>query len=70
MQGRDLEASAELVSDERIVARQLGEYVRAMPAAGRALRVRFLGGVPSSQDCDRIAGERLFVRIHLQSCYA
>jgi len=65
MQGRDVEAPAELVTDETIVAGQIGEYVRAAPASGRALGVRVVDGVPRSQDCDRLAGERLFVRIQL-----
>jgi deazaflavin-dependent oxidoreductase (nitroreductase family) len=66
VRGRDLEGTAELVTDESLVAAQLGEYVLQLPAAGRALGIPIVDGVPRPQDCERLAVERLFVKVRLQ----
>lgn len=65
MHGRDFEATAGLVTDASEVAAQLGAYVRAMPAAGRALGIHMVDGVPRPQDCARLAAERMFVKVCL-----
>jgi deazaflavin-dependent oxidoreductase (nitroreductase family) len=65
VRGRDLEGTAGLVTDESLVATQLREYVLEMPAAGRALGISIVDGVPRPQDCERAARDRLFVKICL-----
>ena len=61
--GRDLRGTAEAELDEPLVAAQLGEYVRQIPAAARALHLRIEDGRPDARDAMRLASERLFVRI-------
>jgi deazaflavin-dependent oxidoreductase (nitroreductase family) len=65
VRGRDLEGTAELVTDGSLVAAQLREYVLQLPAAGRALGMAIVDGVPGPQECERVASERLFVKIRL-----
>jgi deazaflavin-dependent oxidoreductase (nitroreductase family) len=63
LRGREFEAHAEAVLDEPAVARQLQEYLRAHPAAARALGVRKHGDQLNQADVARLAHERLFVRL-------
>jgi deazaflavin-dependent oxidoreductase (nitroreductase family) len=63
VRGKNVEGTAELVTEPSAVASQLSEYVLRMPTAGRALGIRMVDGSPHPQDCERIAAERLFVKV-------
>jgi deazaflavin-dependent oxidoreductase (nitroreductase family) len=65
IRGKDVQAFAEAVLDEKIVATQIMEYVRRIPMSARALGVRVENGQPQPEDAARLAKERLFVKIRL-----
>lgn len=61
--GRDWHGSADLVSDEAVIAAQLLEYVRQMPAAAGPLGLRGAHKTPGDKAVAQAARERLFVRV-------
>jgi deazaflavin-dependent oxidoreductase (nitroreductase family) len=67
LQGRDIKACAETVLDEKLVADQIGKYVQHLPMAASALGVRLQNGTANCEDTARLAKERLFVKIQLES---
>jgi deazaflavin-dependent oxidoreductase (nitroreductase family) len=63
LNGKDLPGEADLVLEEKAVARQIGEYVRRLPVSARPLGVRLSNGVVDAQDAARAAKDRLFVEV-------
>jgi deazaflavin-dependent oxidoreductase (nitroreductase family) len=61
IQGRAVQAVADLVEEPKLVAAQLLEYVRMLPAAAGPLGLR--DSTASAQASDRLSAGRLFVRI-------
>ena len=67
IRGKDVTGFAEAILDEETVATQVMEYVRQSPMSAKALGVRVENGEPHPEDAARLAKERLFVRIKLNS---
>lgn len=67
MHGKELQGKAELILDEAAVAAQVGEYVRELPASAKMLGVRITEGELDPVDVERLARERLFVKVHLDT---
>jgi hypothetical protein len=67
LHGHDLKAFAESVLDEPAVAARLVAYLRRVPTSARPLGVRMEKGVPDAADLARLARERLFVKVCLDS---
>jgi deazaflavin-dependent oxidoreductase (nitroreductase family) len=65
LQGRELDGSAEVVSDEAAVEERLRACIRQVPAAARGLRLYLTDGAPDPHDLARLAKERLFVAVCL-----
>ena len=55
----------EAIVAESAVAAQLAEYVRLTPGIARYIGLRLENGVPNAEDLERLAAQRLFVRICL-----
>jgi deazaflavin-dependent oxidoreductase (nitroreductase family) len=66
LKGHDVPARAESVMDEQVVAAQIGEYIRHLPASAKPLGVRLQNGLANCEDTARLAKERLFVKIQLK----
>ncbi len=67
LHGKDAAGFAELVLDEGAVARHLSDYVRRLPASARYLGVRVENGIPNGEDVTRVAKERLFIKVCVES---
>ena len=67
IRGKDVTGFAEAILDEETVATQVMEYVRQSPMSAKALGVRMENGEPHPEDAARLAKERLFVKIKLNS---
>ncbi len=67
IRGKDVTGFAEAILDEEAVATQVMEYVRQIPMSAKALGVRVENGEPHPEDAARLAKERLFVKIKLNS---
>jgi deazaflavin-dependent oxidoreductase (nitroreductase family) len=67
IRGKDVTGFAESVLDEEAVAAQVIEYVRHIPMAAKGLGVRVENGEPHPEDAARLAKERLFVKVKLDS---
>jgi deazaflavin-dependent oxidoreductase (nitroreductase family) len=65
LHGREVDGSAEVVSDEAAVEERLAAYVHQVPAAARGLRLQLRDGAPDPHDLARLAKERLFVAVCL-----
>ena len=65
IRGKNVQAFAEAILDEETVAALVVDYVRHIPISARALGVRVENGEPHPEDADRLAKERLFVKIRL-----
>ena len=63
LHGRDLAGFGEVVREEGAVAAQMGEYAKHMPGSARFLGLRMENGVANCEDVERVAKERLFVRV-------
>ncbi len=63
LHGRDIEGFAEAVVDEEAVARQVAEYVQHIPMAARSLGVHVEQGSANADDAERLAQEKVFVRV-------
>jgi deazaflavin-dependent oxidoreductase (nitroreductase family) len=67
LNGHDVKAQAESITDEQVVADQIGEYVRHIPISAKPLGVRLQNGLVNCEDANRLAKERLFVKIQLKT---
>ena len=67
LHGKEVPATAELVLDEKSVASGVGVYVRNLPMAARALRVKLDNGVPNALDLEHAAKEHLLVKVCIQN---
>jgi deazaflavin-dependent oxidoreductase (nitroreductase family) len=67
LQGQDVEACAEAITDERTVSTQIGEYVRHLPMSAKPLGVRMQNNTANCEDSARLAKEKLFVKIQLKA---
>jgi hypothetical protein len=56
-------ALAEPALDQKTVEDQLCEYLRQIPQAAKGLGIRVQGGNVNLEDIQRIARERLFVKL-------
>lgn len=63
LHGRDVNACAESILDEKAVALRIGDYLRHIPMAAKPLGVRMENGVLNPDDVARLAKERLFIKI-------
>lgn len=66
LQGRNVQAHAESITDERVIASQIGEYVRHLPMSARPMGVRLQNGMVNGDDAARLVKEKLFVKIELK----
>jgi deazaflavin-dependent oxidoreductase (nitroreductase family) len=66
LQGRDVQAHAESITEERVVASQIGEYVRHLPMSAKPMGVRLENGMVNCDDTTRLAQEKLFIKIQLK----
>jgi len=67
IRGKDVQGFAKAILDEEMVATQILEYVRHIPMSAESLGVRVANGGPHPEDAARLAKERLFVKIKLNS---
>ncbi len=67
LHGKKLKGFAEPVLDEFVIAAHIAEYVRHLPMTANALGVHVENGMPNSNDVNRLAKERLFLKICLES---
>ena len=67
LQGCNVQARAEAIMDEVVVAERIGEYVRHLPGTAKPLGVNFQNGVANCEDTIRLATESLFVKIQLKT---
>jgi hypothetical protein len=67
IRGKDVIGFAEAVLDEAAVTAQVTEYVRHIPMAAKGLGVRVDNNEPHPEDAARLAKERMFVRVTLNS---
>jgi deazaflavin-dependent oxidoreductase (nitroreductase family) len=67
IRGKDVIGFAEAVLDEAAVTAQVTEYVRHIPMAAKGLGVRVDNNEPHPEDAGRLAKERMFVRVTLNS---
>ncbi len=65
LRGRQVKARAESVLDEREVSNQINEYVHHLPMAAGPLGVRVQNGVINCEDTQRLAKEKIFVKVCL-----
>ena len=47
--------------------RQLGEYLTHIPQGAKPMGIRMENGTPNSEDIERVAKDRLFVRVEPRS---
>lgn len=67
LNGKKLKGFAEAILDESAIAAHIVDYVRYLPISAGALGVRLENGAPNSDDLARLAKERLFIKICLES---
>ena len=67
LHGKDMEGFAEAILDDHAVRAQIERYVRRIPMAARGLGLHMENGEPHPEDVARLAGERMFVRVKLES---
>ena len=65
--GKKLKGFAEAVLDESVIAAHIVDYVRYLPMTANALGVHVENDMPNSDDVNRLAKERLFIKICLES---
>ena len=66
LQGHNMQACAEAITDEQVVGAQIGEYVRHLPTSAAPKGVRLQNGIANREDTGRLAKERLFIKIQLK----
>jgi len=67
LHGKKLKGFAEAVLAESVIAAHIVDYVRSMPMTANALGVHVENGMPNADDVNRLAKERLFIKICLES---
>ncbi len=67
LHGQELKGSGEVVLDEAAVSALLGRYVNHLPASARYIGIRVENGEANCDDLQRVAKERLFVKICLNT---
>jgi deazaflavin-dependent oxidoreductase (nitroreductase family) len=65
LRGQEVNGFGEVLLDEAEVAPQIGEYVRHLPMSARALGVHVVDNQPDPADLERLAKERVMIRIKL-----
>ena len=65
LQGRNMQACAEAITDEQVIGAQIGEYLRHLPMSAAPMGVRLQNGIANCEDTARLAKERVFVKIQL-----
>jgi deazaflavin-dependent oxidoreductase (nitroreductase family) len=65
LRGREVDGFGEVHLEEAAVAAQIGEYIQHLPMSARALGVRVQDGQPNLADLQRLAQERVMIRIKL-----
>ena len=63
LRGQDVNGTGEVLLDEAAVAPQIGEYVRHLPMSARALGVHVVDGQPDPADLERLAKEKVMIKI-------
>jgi deazaflavin-dependent oxidoreductase (nitroreductase family) len=63
LRGQEVNGFGEVLLDEAIVAPQIGDYVRHLPMSARALGVRVENGQPDPADLERLAKEKVMIKI-------
>ena len=67
LRGSIVQARAEAIMDEAVVAARIGEYLRYMPGSAKPLGVKYQNGIANCEDTIRLAKERLFVKVQLKT---
>jgi hypothetical protein len=65
LRGCNVQARAEAIWDEPVIAARIGEYVRHLPGSAKPLGVKLQNGVANCDDTIWLAKESLFVKIQL-----
>jgi deazaflavin-dependent oxidoreductase (nitroreductase family) len=65
LRGREVNGFGEALLDEAVVAPLIGEYVRHLPISARSLGVHMQAGQPDPADLERLAQQRVMIRIKL-----
>jgi len=63
LRGQDVNGTGEVLLDDAAVAPQIGEYVRHLPISARALGVHVVDGQPDPADLERLAKEKVMIKI-------
>ena len=63
LSGKSVHAFAEAELNEKDVKMRLIEYVQRQPLSARSLGIRMENKIPHAEDIERVAKERLFVRV-------
>jgi deazaflavin-dependent oxidoreductase (nitroreductase family) len=63
LRGKDVNGTGEVLLDEAELAKQIGEYVRHLPMSARALGVHVENGQPDPADLERLAKEKVMIKI-------
>lgn len=63
LSGKSTDAFAEAELNEKVVEARLGEYIHHVPMAAKSLGIRMEGKTPDPADIQRVAKDRLFVKI-------
>jgi deazaflavin-dependent oxidoreductase (nitroreductase family) len=67
LKGKLVRALAQVESEDKAVEKHLVAYVRHIPMAAKPLGIRVECKVPNAEDIQRVAKDRLFVKIQLFS---
>jgi hypothetical protein len=65
LKGKQVNGFANLELDEEAVEMRLLDYMRQIPMAAKPLGIRMLNKVPNTEDVQRVAEDRLFVKVQL-----
>ena len=65
LNGKTVNAFAEVELDEKAVETHVLDYVQHIPMAARSLGIRIENKTPNTEDIVRVAKDRLFVKINL-----
>ena len=63
LNGKAVSAFAETEINEEATEKRLLEYIRHMPMSAKSLGIRMEKKIPNPQDVERVAKEKLFVKI-------
>lgn len=62
--GKNVDAFAKAELDEEAVRKHLLDYVQRIPMAVKSLRIQVENKIPNPADIQRLAKDRLFVKVH------